>query len=67
MKQLMKFLIDFDGDILDTQYHNLLGLIYAAQDELELAEAAYLEGIEFGDNPYLYNNFRFALIRRRAI
>ncbi len=57
-----EILTDFDGDILDTQYHNLLGLIYAAQDELELAEAAYLEGIEFGDNPYLYNNLGLLLL-----
>ena len=58
-------LTGFDGDILDTQYHNLLGLIYSSQGEFESAETAYLEGIEYGDNPYLYNNLGLLLLEDR--
>ncbi len=53
---------DYDGDILDTQYHNLLGLIYSAEGDISKAESAYLEGIEHGDNPYVYNNLGLLLL-----
>ncbi|MFN2363368.1 MAG: tetratricopeptide repeat protein [Halarsenatibacteraceae bacterium] len=55
-------LSDYDGDILDTQYHNLLGLIYMAEEDIEAAESAYLEAIEYGDNPYVYNNLGLLLL-----
>lgn len=58
-----EILTDYDGDILDTQYHNLLGLIYSAEGDIEAAESAYLDGIEHGDNnPYVYNNLGLLLL-----
>ena len=57
-----EILNDYDSDVLDTQYHNLLGLIYSAEGDLESAETAYLEGIEYGDNPYLFNNLGLLLL-----
>ncbi|MFW6382290.1 MAG: tetratricopeptide repeat protein [Bacillota bacterium] len=53
---------DFDGEVLDTQYHNLLGLIHMAEGDAEAAESAYLEAIEYGDNPYVYNNLGLLLL-----
>ena len=55
-------LSNYGGDILDTQYHNLLGLIYMAEEDNEAAESAYLEAIEYGDNPYVYNNLGLLLL-----
>lgn len=53
---------NYKGDILDTQYHNLLGLIYMAEEDIEAAESAYLEAIEYGNNPYVYNNLGLLLL-----
>ncbi|MGM0420510.1 MAG: tetratricopeptide repeat protein [Bacillota bacterium] len=60
----LDLLDEYEGEILDSQYHNLIGLNHLDQGNLEEAEAAFQSALEFEDNLYVYNNLGLLMLQQ---
>lgn len=60
----LDLLDEYDGEILDSQYHNLIGLNHLDQGNLEEAETAFQSALEFEENLYVYNNLGLIMLQQ---